>query len=177
MQPGRLLPEVAATHAPRKNHVGEQQIETGGRRQQLEGCCAGEGFIYFTATSGGNAGSGQIWQYVPDRNRGGELVLVFESPGPEVLKQPDNICMSPRGGLVVCEDGAGVDFVRGISPAGEVFPFVRNDLNDYEWAGACFSPHGRTMFVNIQGALWVGDGTEPKGMTFAIWGPWENGAL
>ncbi len=158
--------------------VYRQGLRRGGAGfARLEGCCAGEGFIYFTASSGGNAGSGQIWQYVPEGDRGGELVLVFESAGPEVLKQPDNICMSPRGGLVVCEDGAGVDFVRGISPSGEVFPFMRNDLNDYEWAGACFSPHGRTLFVNIQGALWVGDGTEPKGMTFAIWGPWENGEL
>ena len=31
------------------------------------------------------------------------------------------------------------------------------------------------MFVNIQGALWQRGGSELKGMTFAIWGPWEEG--
>ncbi|MGH8828550.1 MAG: alkaline phosphatase PhoX, partial [Jiangellaceae bacterium] len=34
-----------------------------------------------------------------------------------------------------------------------------------EFAGATFSPDGRTLFVNIQAS---------RGMTFAIWGPWER---
>ncbi|WP_293106543.1 alkaline phosphatase PhoX [Moorena sp. SIO3I6] len=39
---------------------------------------------------------------------------------------------------------------------------ARNAINSSEFAGACFSPNGRIMFVNIQ---------EP-GITFAIVGPW-----
>jgi hypothetical protein len=34
-----------------------------------------------------------------------ELQLIFESPSTDVLNSPDNICVSPRGGLVICEDG------------------------------------------------------------------------
>jgi secreted PhoX family phosphatase len=162
----------------RPDAVFQQGFARGGANfARLEGCCAGEGFIYFDATSGGNAGAGQIWQYLPEDRGGGELVLVFESPSPDVLKQPDNICMSPRGGLAICEDAGGDNHLRGIDGTGNLFDFLRNDMNTMEWAGACFSPQGRTMFVNLQGALWQRDDDDPKGMTFAIWGPWEEGGF
>jgi len=142
---------------------------------RLEGCWYGDNSIYFNATSGGDAGAGQVWQYHPERE---ELRLIFESPSAEILNAPDNICVSPRGGLVLCEDGAGTNYVRGLTPEGAVFDLVRNNLNTLEWAGACFSPQGRTLFVNIQGSTTPLE--SPNGaqsMTFAIWGPWESGAL
>jgi secreted PhoX family phosphatase len=83
--------------------------------------------------------------------------------------------VSPRGGLIICEDGAGTNFVRGITPDGRVFDFIRNNANDSEWAGACFSPQGRTMFVNIQGSTDAASDTFAA--TYAIWGPWESGCL
>ncbi len=142
---------------------------------RLEGCWYGDSSIYFNATSGGNAGAGQIWQYHTGRH---ELQLIFESPSPAVLNSPDNICVSPRGGIVLCEDGAGTNYVRGLTRDGAIFDLIRNNLNEIEWAGACFSPQGRTLFVNIQGntrPIQIPGGA--KGMTFAIWGPWESGAL
>jgi uncharacterized protein len=139
---------------------------------RLEGCWYGDNSIFFNATSGGNAGAGQVWQYHIGRE---ELQLIFESPSAAVLNSPDNICVSPRGGIVICEDGSGTNFVRGLTRSGAIFDLVRNNLNGSEWAGACFSPQGRTLFVNIQGE------TRPlqnpggdKGMTFAIWGPWTT---
>ena len=156
--------------------VYNQGLEKGAAQfARLEGCWYGDRSIFFNATSGGDAGAGQVWQYHIGRR---ELQLIFESPSLDVLNSPDNICVSPRGGLVLCEDGSGVQHVRGLTRRGEIFDLVRNDLNGSEWAGACFSPQGRTLFVNIQGE------TRPlqnpggdKGMTFAIWGPWESGAL
>ena len=44
-----------------------------------------------------------------------------------------------------------------------------------ELAGACFSPDGEVLFFNVQGSI-RSSGTEP-GYTFALWGPWEVGAL
>ena len=41
---------------------------------------------------------------------------------------PDNICVSPRGGLVLCEDGEGEDHVRGLATSGEIFPFAKNNV-------------------------------------------------
>jgi secreted PhoX family phosphatase len=142
---------------------------------RLEGCWYGDGSIYFNATSGGDAGVGQVWQYHVGRD---ELQLVFESPSAAVLNSPDNIGVSPRGGIVLCEDGPGTNHVRGLTREGAVFDLVRNNLNEIEWAGACFSPQGRTLFVNIQGNTHPIDAPGgAKGMTFAIWGPWESGAL
>src|SRR5688572_8652942 len=88
--------------------------------------------------------------------------------------------VSPRGGLVLCEDGGGEQWLRGMSRSGQIFDFARNLLNDNELAGACFSPDGHTLFVNIQGAT-EGDPTDAavmgSGVTLAIWGPWATGAL
>jgi uncharacterized protein len=145
---------------------------------RLEGAWYGGGAIYFDATSGGNAGSGQIWEYVP----GQELLrLIFESPGPSVLDKPDNLAVSPRGGIAICEDGNGtVQRLHGMTREGRLFPFIRNrvvlggqrhgyrgDFRDREFAGVCFSPDGAWMFFNIQ----------TPGITFAVTGPWEKGKL
>jgi secreted PhoX family phosphatase len=69
--------------------------------------------------------------------------------------------------LILCEDGGGEQFLRGLTQQGEIFDFALNVLNGSEFAGATFSPDGETLFVNIQ----------TPGITLAIWGPWERGAL
>ena len=75
--------------------------------------------------------------------------------------------MTPRGGLVVCEDDAVdrvVDTTRGARhrerqppdrdhAQGEAFVFGVNTYSDSELAGVCFSPDGDTMFVNLYGAV------------------------
>ena len=145
---------------------------------RLEGAWSGGGAIYFDATSGGDAGSGQIWEYTPASR---QLRLVFESPGPAVLNKPDNLTVSPRGGLAICEDGPGaVQRILGLTRDGRLFPFIRNhvvlngekhgyrgDFRDREFTGVTFSPDGRWMFFNVQ----------TPGITFAVTGPWEDGKL
>ncbi len=145
---------------------------------RLEGCWYGnDRKIYIVSTSGGAVGQGQIWVYHPHRET---LTLLFESPGSAVLNAPDNITVSPRGGLVLCEDGAGDEFVHGLTVDGEIFQFAKNnvvlsgqrngitgDFRGSEFAGACYSPDGDWLFVNVQS----------PGITFAITGPWHTGAL
>jgi uncharacterized protein len=154
---------------------------------RLEGAVfnAADRRIYFNSTQGGGdpespdvstprsvsgygKGTGQVWAYDTVTTK---LHLVFESPGPHVLDFPDNLTVSPNGRVVVCEDNINDNFVRAITPSGGLFDLALNRLvgvsgasrfND-EFAGACFSPDGQTMFVNIQAT---------NGMTFAIWGPW-----
>ena len=156
--------------------VFNQGFALGGAQfARLEGCWWGDSGVYFNATSGGEAGAGQVFKFTPQGANGGELVLVFESPGADVLNAPDNICVSPRGGIVICEDGSGTCYVRGITRDGQVFDLVRNNVNTAEWAGACFSPQGRTLFVNIQGS--TNSASSTLSQTFAIWGPWESGPL
>lgn len=145
--------------------------------------------IYFTSTTGGDSRYGQVWQYIPaDEALGSEdrLILMFESPDGSTLDSPDNLCISPRGGLLFCEDDSSNDGdihplapgitevtrLIGMSAFGEPFEFAVNLLNDSEFSGACFSPDGSTLFVNIYGRSSIG-----SGMTCAIWGPWERGPL
>ena len=159
--------------------VYQQGFAKGGATfARLEGCWWGDDAAYFTSTSGGDAEEGQVWEYRPTSTDGGTLRLIFESPDQAVLDNPDNITVSPRGGIVLCEDGDSENqFLRGLTKDGRIFDFAQNILNNREWAGATFSPDGETLFVNIQGETGSSEGEADLGMTFAIWGPWERGAL
>lgn len=148
--------------------VYEQGFARGGATfARLEGAWYGDGSIFVNATSGGDSRLGQVWEYRPRGRSGGQLILVFESPDPELLQSPDNITVSPRGGLLLCEDGGGTDFLRGVTQEGRIFDFARNESNSSEFAGATFSPDGNTLFVNVQS----------PGISFAITGPFERGEL
>lgn len=133
---------------------------------RLEGCWYGAGVVYFNATTGGAANTGQVWSHTPD-DGGGTLELVYESPGASVLEMPDNLTVSPGGSLLLCEDSGGTDYLRFVSPGGLIHDFAEHIEDAAEFAGACFSPDGQWLFVNTQGV----------GRTYAITGPWERGAL
>jgi secreted PhoX family phosphatase len=158
--------------------VSEQGRSRGGAIfARLEGAWYGAGKIFFTSTSGGEARMGQVWEFDPaDRT----LRLVFESPGGETLNMPDNVCVSPRGGLVLCEDGTANPSMHGLTLDGRIFRFAQNkivlngernglvgDFRGGEFAGATFSPDGQWLFVNVQS----------PGLTMAITGPWRPGGI
>ena len=152
-----------------RTQVFSQGFAAGGAAfARLEGAWYDGGSVFFNSTSGGDAGFGQIWEYRPRGRSGGQLILIFESPSETVLDAPDNICVSPRGGLALCEDGDNEQYVRGINERGEIFDFALNMLpGDNEFAGACYSPDGEVMFVNVQ----------TPGVSFAIRGPFGRGSL
>jgi secreted PhoX family phosphatase len=126
------------------------------------------------ASHGGKQSKGQIWAYTPHHET---LELLFESPSSSVLDCPDNLCVSPRGGLVLCEDGDRVpQKLQILTRAGQLTEFaamnvqlngernnLRGDFRSSEWAGATFSPDGKWLFVNNQ----------VPGITFAITGDWQ----
>jgi secreted PhoX family phosphatase len=99
------------------------------------------------------------------------------SPGVDVLDSPDNLTVSPNGNLVICEDGSGTQYLRGLTRDGHIFDIARNTLNDTEFAGATFSPDGETLFVNIQGSTGGTAERAVPGVTLAIRGPWTKGPL
>ncbi|MGH9212593.1 MAG: PhoX family protein [Acidimicrobiales bacterium] len=178
--PGQPAP---TTNDTALNHVGAQGRAQGAAGfSRLEGATYDRGTVYFCSTQGGGPpetgtsdpiggwgnGTGQIWAYDTFHQR---LRLVFESPGVETLDFPDNVTTSRRGTLILCEDSTGDNFLRGLSPRGELWDIALNRLVSNtgtprlgdEFAGATFSPDGHTLFVNIQAS---------RGITFAIWGPW-----
>ena len=147
-----------------------------------EGAWFADGVVYVVSTSGGPAGQGQVFAYDPVADT---FRALFVSPGADVVNAPDNICASPRGGLVLCEDGGGAQYMHGLTPDGEVFRFAENNVviptggvpgtsaragsyTGSEWCGAVFEPrNGNWLFANIQS----------PGITFAITGPWRQGGL
>ena len=130
-----------------------------------EGSWAANGRVYFDCTEGGGTpGFGQVWEVDPVAQ---QITLIFESPGPEQLKNPDNLTVAPTGDLLLCEDSDPPQFIRGLTPDGHIFDFARANRNETEFAGATFSPDGRTLFVNQFGN---GD----PAVTYAIWGPWHR---
>jgi secreted PhoX family phosphatase len=148
-----------ATNDPASSVRAQAQAKGAAIFARGEGAWYGNGVIYFNCTNGGDAGFGQVFAYNP---RNEKLVLGVESPGQGVLDFPDNITVAPFGHLFLCEDGDGDSYVVGVNRAGELYQFAKNNINDSEYAGACFSPDGQTLFVNIQ----------TPGITLAIWGPW-----
>ena len=111
-----------------------------------EGMWHDGGYIYFTCTSGGQERIGQVWRY---DIQNATAALIFEPNDAEVMRKCDNITIAPWGDIIVCEDGRGADRLIGIRKDGSTYTIAENVLNSAEFAGACFSPDGRTLFVNI----------------------------
>jgi secreted PhoX family phosphatase len=127
-----------------------------------EGCWYGNERIYFVSTDGGELRRGQIFAYDPAAE---SLTLVVESTDAALLDAPDNITVGPDGRLYVCEDGSGGgDNIVTIDHDGSLAILAQNISSDSEWAGACFSSPGNTLFVNMQG----------DGLTFALSGPFKR---
>ena len=164
-----------------------------------EGCTYRDGGVVFGSSDGGDAGLGQVWEYVPTHNVGalderGELTLLFESASKSELDGPDNMCTSPGGGIVICEDGdLKSNRVMGLRPNGTLVTIAENlvgvqkhfleasgklydptvpddgpsagdGIGYSEFAGPTFSPDGQWLFVNIQ----------VPGITCAITGDWAS---
>lgn len=135
-------------------------------------------------------GEGAVWELTLASQR---LRAVFVSGAATAGNNPDNVTVSPRGGVLLCEDGgASVDAygsgtrLLGLNAAGQAYIFCKNNLvldapqiaaagksvpaGDHrgsEFCGACFDPSGRVLFVNLQ----------TPGITVAITGPWARGNL
>lgn len=138
-----------------------------------EGAWWGDGEGYFTMTNGGAITMGQIFRYRPSPYEGtereqedpGVLELFAEPNDTALLRNCDNLCVAPWGDLIVCEDTKGENRIIGITPAGEYYVIAVNVAPEgSEWAGACFSPDGTTLFANVQ----------KPGYTVAITGPWPT---
>lgn len=162
-----------------------------------EGCWYDAGKIYFVSTDGGDAGLGQVWAYDPVSE---QLTLVYESNDANDVDGPDNIAISSRGGIILCEDGdSDPKRLVGLDQAGSTFEFARNNMslsrNDLAGIDRIFpgtqanfwdelsSDNKADSFTDKEwaGATFYGDwlfvNIQSPGVTFAITGPWSSGLL
>jgi hypothetical protein len=105
----------------------------------------------------------------------------FGQIGPEenlpALRLLENIAISPRGTLLLCEDGTVSNddppieitskFMRGFTKNGQLFDFAQNVNSTGEFTGAIFSPDGKRLSFNVQ----------DTGRTFDVGGPFEQGPV
>ncbi|MFE9254458.1 alkaline phosphatase PhoX [Streptomyces sp. NPDC006879] len=152
------------------------------RARKLEGMWWADGGAYVVssfarAESPGLPHDGQVWFYDPKRRTLRLTVLLGVNPDPSkdgAYDGPDNITVSPYGGLVIAEDGDGIQHLFGATDRGRTYPLARNELNIgtarepefSEFTGVCFSPDGCTLYANIQ----------DPGIMLAITGPWRRRA-
>jgi uncharacterized protein len=196
-EPGIAPISVSDTPMPASGPFLQAFAAGGLRLSRGEGICFHAGRIYFIDTEAGmdaarrpGYGEGAVWELDPAQ---GSLRAIFVAGSAEVGDNIDNITVSPRGGILLCEDGdAGSDAqglgtrLIGITAEGDSYAFARNNVSfeleelvavakqvppdEYrleEWAGCCFDANGEVLFANIQ----------RPGITLAIWGPWEKGNL
>lgn len=162
------------------------------RARKLEGMWWGDGGAYIVSSFARSESpvqhDGQVWFYDPKRRTLTLKVLLGVNADPSPSSQlrssrggptqdgafdgPDNITVSPYGGLVIAEDGDGIQHLFGATESGRTYPIARNELNigseekpEYsEFTGVTFSPDGRTLYANIQ----------TPGIMLAITGPWKR---
>lgn len=166
--------DINNPHSP-QDDLRQQGYEKGAALfARGEGIHWGEGELYFCCTNGGARQLGQIMRYQPPPHEGksqethspGRIQLFLESTDPDFYNFGDNLTVTPFGDLLICEDQYTDEVnnhLRGVTPEGEVYDFARLHLQT-ELAGACFSPDGSTLFVNLYSPA----------QTLAITGPWPN---
>ncbi len=138
-----------------------------------EGIWFGNKELYFACTNGGRTKTGQLFKYIPSRYEGQakennaayypRLELFAEPNNTKLLRYCDNLTIAPWGDVVFCEDGLHPR-IFGITPKGNFYQIAENIGHLSEFAGLCFSPSGKTLFVNIQ----------VPGLTLAITGNWNH---
>ncbi|WP_436791034.1 alkaline phosphatase PhoX [Yinghuangia sp. YIM S10712] len=142
------------------------------RGRKIEGMWWGDGGAYVVtsfarAESPGTPHDGQVWFYDPNRSRITLKLRFGVNPTPDVdgpFDGPDNISVSPHGGVILAEDGDGVSHLVGATSDNRSYPIARNDLNDSEFAGPTYSLDGQILFASIQS----------PGIMYAITGPWRR---
>lgn len=157
------------THAPKDDLRIRGHADGAALFARGEGIHFTDSGIYIACTDGGPDRRGQIFKLTPSGSaeKPDVLELFLQCDIDSPLVNGDNLCPAPGGGLVVCEDLIDSSFaerthLRWVEPDGSISTIARNSKDNGEFAGSCFSPDGKWLFVNLQG----------RGITLGITGPW-----
>jgi uncharacterized protein len=147
---------------------------------RLGGIAYDDGAVFFTAAAADEAESfEQVWEYrirasrrrpASSGERVGMLRLVSETGSASAVRVAPELCVSPRGPLLVAQRGVEAPELRVVTRDGTVSTLARAAARGGaapRFGGAAFSPDGSTLFVNQQ----------TPGVTIAIRGPWTSAGL
>jgi uncharacterized protein len=134
------------------------------RAHKLEGAWWGHGggYVVSSYSGGGSPGGhrGQVWFHDPRRSTITlRLLFTGEHDGSD---GPDNISISPYGGVILAEDGRAGNHLVAAAEDGTTFRLARSEGGS-EFTGPVFSRDGSVLFANVQ----------VPGTMFAITGPWR----
>lgn len=185
------VPDRLATSTSVRKQFDDDEVT---RSKKLEGAWGNREGVYFAASFahegdvpvGSVFHDGQVWFYDYRRQTLTlKLYFPFTPPllgggtaaaagtGVTYFDGPDNVHVSPFGGLVLAEDGEGLQHLVGWTESRGAFALARNELDGddsdegssySEMTGPTFSPDGRLLYANIQ----------QPGHTFAISGPFRR---
>lgn len=141
------------------------QVNKGYRNNKWEGCVYHpEGFIYICESNKG------IYRYDIINNT---LELFYKSKvtnDPKKLNSPDNICITPKGNILVSEDPGGLWteylelwIINHNTKQAHPFLQVHGHFGS-ELAGVAFSPNGRKLYFSSQ------RGVDGRGITYEVSG-------
>jgi secreted PhoX family phosphatase len=151
------VPDPTAEAVPTRAQVEESFPFDGG-----EGITYHRGSVFFTTK-----GDDRVWRYDTKRSR-----LTVHYDGTQHAELPlhgvDNINVTPRGDLVVAEDGGDLQLVL-LTTAGVVAPLLQvNGQDGSELTGPAFSPDGRRLYFSSQ------RGGGGAGLTYEVSGPFAR---
>ncbi len=156
-----------------------QGFEQGGASfGRLEGAWYGNGHIYFVSTSGGNAGRGQIWSYDTGGEHAEADLRIAGRGGAQragqhlrdAARRPRAVRRRRRQRPVHARPDRQRRDLPALPQQRAARRPAQRHLGDFRAASSRARATARTaswLFFNIQ----------TPGITFALTGPWENGAL
>ncbi len=153
------LGDPTAQGAPTRYQLATSTVFPGG-----EGIWYWRGVCYFTTK-----GNKKVWGYDTRKNL---IDVLFDRQLAQdsSLDTVDNVTISPRGDVLVCEDGGNME-IGVITPARAVAPLLRITGQDSsEVCGVVFDPSGTRLYCTSQRGGGVAGAPGP-GLVYEISGP------
>lgn len=153
----RAVPDPGAASTPTREQVPDSTPFDGG-----EGMAYHRGTVYFTTK-----GDDRVWAYDTRRRR---LRVLYDGRAHTELPLHgvDNVTMTPRGDVLVAEDGGNLELVV-LTMDGTAAPLLRvTGQPDSELAGPAFSPDGSRLYFSSQ------RGGGGPGITYEVRGPFRR---
>lgn len=135
--------------------------------RKIEGCWSDGSGLWFTLSY---TSASEAAQYgIPEQDQG--MVVYYDYaaqtltlkeywPVGSYFDRPDNITVSPWGGILIAEDGSDPNHLVAWTPRAGSRPVAKEIAERGEFAGPCFSKSGHILFANVQ-----------SDCTYAITGP------